>query len=350
MLAAVEPARVCVVVKADGYGHGAVPVARAALDAGADWLAVALVEEGVQLRDAGIDADVLVLAPAPGTSLTTAIERRLTLTADSARSIEEASRATAADAGVLQMHLKVDTGMHRVGVTPGEAVELARRIIATPGLSLGGTWTHFARADEPTLATTGDQLARFSAVVAELRRSGIDPGIVHAANSAGALTNSDARLDMVRCGITAWGLAPGPGQEPAAGLRPALRLVSAISALRRIGAGEGVSYGHRWTASRETTIGTVPVGYADGIRRDSSSHGVEVLVGDRPRPIVGAVTMDQLMIDLGDDDVGRGDEVVLIGRQGECEVTAWDWAERLDTIAYEVLCAISGRVPRVHMP
>jgi len=350
LVAVSSPAELCVVVKADGYGHGAVPVARAALAAGATSLAVALVEEALELREAGMTAPVLVLSRAPAEALAPAVAAEVSLTVDGEGALDELAAVVAADPSgrPVGVHLKVDTGMHRVGASPETATTLARRIVASDGLALAGTWTHLARADEPEVPTTDLQLDRFDAVLAELRAAGIDPGRVHAANSAGALAHPRARYDMVRCGIAAYGIAPAEGLVGTAALRPALSWRSAVSATRRVPAGDGVSYGHRWTAGTDTTIATVPVGYADGVRRDAGVCGVEVLVGGRRRRIVGNVTMDQLLIAVGDDEVHVGDEVVLIGRQGDEVVTAAEWADHLDTIPYEVVCAVGARVPRHH--
>lgn len=350
LVAGASPAELCVVVKADGYGHGAVPVARAALAAGATSLAVALVEEALELREAGVTAPVLVLSRAPHEALAPAVAAEVSLTVDGEDAVDELAAAVAVDppGRPVGVHLKVDTGMHRMGASPEAATTLARRIVASDGLALAGTWTHLARADEPEVPTTDLQLDRFDAVLAELRAAGIDPGRVHAANSAGALAHPRARYDMVRCGIAAYGIAPAEGLVGTADLRPALSWTSAVSATRLVPAGDGVSYGHRWTAGTDTTIATVPVGYADGVRRDAGVRGVEVLVGGRRRRIVGNVTMDQLLIDVGDDEVHVGDEVVLIGRQGDEVVTAAEWADHLDTIPYEVVCAVGARVPRHH--
>lgn len=346
------PARLCVVVKADGYGHGAVPVARAALGAGAGWLAVALVEEALELRAAGIGAPILLLSPAPASGIVAALEADVDLTVDGRDAVAAVAAAVAGTTGptrLARVHLKIDTGMHRMGAAPDEAVGVARHVVAAPGVTLAGTWTHLARADEPDVPTTAVQQSRFEEAVAAMRAAGIDPGLLHVANSAGALAHPATRFDMVRCGLASWGIAPGPAMVDDGALTPALSLVSAVSARRRVRAGEGVSYGHHWVADRDTTVVTVPIGYADGVRRDAGFRGVEVLVGGCRRPIVGAVTMDQLMVDVCDDDVGVGDEVVLIGRQGGVEVTATEWAARLDTIPYEVVCAIGRRVPRIHL-
>jgi alanine racemase len=343
-----EPAEILAVVKADGYGHGAVPVARAALEAGATWLGVALVEEGVALREAGIDAPILVLSePAPDAAAAV-VEHRLTPVVYTPGGIDTLAKAVV-DAGTdvpLAVHLKVDTGMHRVGVAPDEAVLLATRVGARTELVLGGVCTHFAVADEPDDPYTAEQLARFHAVLGDLDAAGMRPPLVHAANSAGLLAFPAARFDLARVGIAIYGIPPAPELADRAELRPALSLKAQISHVKHLEAGARLSYGLRYELAHAGWIATVPIGYADGVPRNLAEVGGEVIVGGRRRPVAGTVTMDQLMVDLGNDEAAVGDEVVLIGRQGDAEVTAQEWAERLGTIAYEIVCGIGPRVPR----
>jgi alanine racemase len=341
------PAALCAVVKADGYGHGAVPVARAALDGGATWLAVALVEEGVALRDAGIDAAVLLLSEPPADAMAEVVARRLTPTLYTPQGLDALERA-AADASV-PVHVKVDTGMHRVGARPDDAVTLARRVAGSPSLRLEGLWTHLAVADEPDDAYTAAQLAAFNEVVAELDRAGVTPELLHAANSAGAVAHPPARYDLVRCGIAVYGHAPSP-DVAAADLRPAMSLKARVSYVKRVEAGSRLSYGLRYRVDTDSVIATVPLGYADGVPRRLSAVGGEVLIGGRRLPLAGTVTMDQVMVDCGPGaDVQAGDEVVLFGRQGDAEMRAEEWAGALDTISYEILCGIGARVPRVYV-
>lgn len=344
------PARVCAVVKADGYGHGAVPVARAALAAGASWLAVALVEEAAELRAAGLEGPILLLSEARPAEHAEVVALGLRATLYTGPGVEAASAAAIAAGATLAVHLKVDTGMHRVGCAPGEAVALAQAVEAAPGLALEGVWTHCAVADEPGNAFTAEQLRRFDAVRDALAAAGIEPSLAHAANSAAAIAHPGARYDLVRAGIAVYGIAPSPALEGELDLRPALSLRSEVTHVKRVGAGEGISYGLHHTFDHEATVVTVPVGYADGVRRRLGLLHQEVLIGGRRRPIVGVVTMDQLMVDCGDDPVAVGDEVVLLGRQGREEVTAAEWAAALDTIGYEITCAIGPRVPRRHLP
>jgi alanine racemase len=345
----VAPAAVCAVVKADGYGHGAVPIARAALDAGATWLAVALVEEGVELRDAGIDAPILVLSEPVPDAASVVIAQHLTPVVYTTGGVDALAKAAiASGAGEsIAVHMKVDTGMHRVGCSPAEAVTLAQHITGDrPELRLAGTCTHFAVADEPSNPYTAEQVQSFEEVLATLRANGIDPGIVHACNTAGAITTPAARYDMVRAGIGIYGIPPAPELASAVALQPALAVKARVSHVQQLAAGERVSYGLRYRADQATTLATVPIGYADGVPRELSHNGGAALVGGRRCTIAGTVTMDQLMVDVGDARVQVGDEVVLLGRQGDEEITATEWAERMNTIAYTVVCGIGPRVPR----
>jgi alanine racemase len=343
--AAAAPSALWAVVKADGYGHGAVEVARAALDGGATGLCVALVSEGVALRQAGlVDVPVLVLSQQPDDELSQLVEAGLTATVYSAQAADALAAAAAARAVPVSVHLKVDTGMHRAGCRPEAVRDLARTLKAyAPWLRWDGIFTHLACADDPTHPVNDRQLLAFERVLDELDAR---PHLVHAANSAGALAHPRARFDLVRAGIAIYGIEPGPGvANRCGGLRPALRLSSRVSWVQRVEAGEGISYGWRTVLNRDTTVATVPIGYADGVSRHHAGRG-EVLVGGRRRRILGAVTMDQLMVDCGDDDVSVGDEVVLIGQQGTEVVRVEDWAHWTGTIGYEVVCAISDRVPR----
>jgi alanine racemase len=346
--AAVAPALLCAVVKADGYGHGAIAVSEAAVAAGADWLAVALVEEGAVLRKAGIQAPILLLSQPRLSDLGAVVRWDLRVCLHSATAAGLLAEAARAQGKVARVHLKVDTGMNRVGVAPAQALAVAREIERHPELELEGVFTHCAVADEPDNPFTDVQLDRFEAVLDELADAGISPALRHAANSATAIVHPRGRYDLVRAGISVYGIPPAPGLAAELGLRPALSLRAEVSMVKRVPAGEGISYGHRHRTDTDTTVATVPIGYADGVPRRLGLCGGEVLIGGRRRPILGVVTMDQLMVDCGDDHVEPGDEVVLIGRQGDEEVSAEEWAERLDTIAYEIVCGIGPRVPRVY--
>lgn len=337
--ALVAPAAVCVVVKADAYGHGDVPVAEAVVEAGADLLAVAITEEGVRLREAGVEAPILLLYEPPAGDVADLVEWSLTPT------IYRPELVGVLAGSGIDVHLAVDTGMHRAGVDPDDAVALARAILDA-GLGLVGTWTHLAAADtDPEF--TAHQLDRFATVLDDLVAAGIDPGIRHAANTPGALDHPAARLDLVRIGLAAYGLSPDP-RRPDPGLRPAMSVVSKVSFTRRLRAGERPSYGRVRPLPADAVVATVPIGYADGYPRGLGA-GFEVLVGGRRRPLAGTVTMDQILVDLEGAEVAVGDEVVLLGRQGDAEVTADDWAAALGTISYEVVSRLGARLPRRYL-
>ena len=358
------PARLCAVVKAGGYGHGAPEVARAALQGGSDWLAVALVQEGRELREAGIGAPVLLLSEPPPDDMAEVVGWSLTPTLYTRTGMDALARAVRAGGPVgsqpgggpprrpFPVHVKVDTGMHRVGAAPDEAVALALEVAANPELDLEGFWTHLAVADEVDDPYTDGQVARFDAALADLARHGIHPPLRHAANSAGAMWHPAARYDMVRCGIALYGAAPaanGIDRLPAPSLRPAMALKARVSFVKRVAAGSRLSYGLRYRAEQETVVATVPLGYADGVTRSLSATGGQVLIGGQRWPLSGTVTMDQILVDCGPaSTVATGDEAVLLGVQGDGAISAWEWAERTGTIAYEVLCGISARVPRLY--
>lgn len=351
LAALAAPARVCAVVKAAGYGHGAVRAAEAALAGGASWLAVALVEEGIELRDGGITAPVIVLSEPPADAFADVVRADLRVAVYTPDGVDAAAKAVATagpDHPPLPVHVKVDTGMHRVGADPATAAAVARDVASRPELRLEGLWTHFAVADEPDQAPfTEAQLDRLLAVRDGLAAGGVRPAMLHAANSAGTIAFPRARLDLVRCGIAVYGLDPSPALAGRVALQPALSLRARVSFVKEVAAGEGASYGLRWRAPERTVVATVPIGYADGVPRRLSILGGEVLIGGHRRRLAGTVTMDQILVDCGPGaDVHPGDEVVLIGRQGTEEIRAWEWADRLGTIGYEIVCGIGARVPR----
>jgi alanine racemase len=345
-VAAVKPAHseLMAVVKANAYGHGDAAVARAALEAGATWLGVALVEEGIALRDAGIEGPVLVLSEFPPGAEADALAARLT---PSLYGEDGLARLSAVAAPGTAVHVKVDTGMHRVGVHPSEAAAGFVDEVVAAGLALEGLWTHFARSEEDE-STTRDQLTRFRAAVDEVKAAGHVPRLLHAANSAATILHEDSHLDLVRPGIAIYGIPPGPGVGAALGLRPALTWRTAVAFVKRLAAGERTSYGHRYTLARDANVATVPVGYADGYPRAAASRA-DVLIRGRRCRVAGNVTMDQLIVDCGDLPVEAGDEVVILGRQGEEVVTADELADRAETIAYEIVTRIGDRVPREHV-
>jgi alanine racemase len=338
------PSAVWAVVKADGYGHGAAPIASAALEGGAQGLCVALVQEGVALRDAGLTCPILVLSEQPADDLGAAVRADLQLTVYSTNQIEAIAAAGGHDHPV---HLKIDTGMRRVGAAANEALTLAAAIAASAAVRLEGLCTHLAVADEPVDQFTSAQLESFDDILTALVVAGHHPAVVHAANSAAAIAHPLSRFDMVRVGIAIYGISPGPALNwMAAALRPALALRARVSHVKRVRAGDRISYGLRHRFDEPTTVATLPLGYADGVPRRLFGTGGEVLIGGRRRPIVGVVTMDQLMVDCGDDTVEVGDEAVLIGSQGDESISAVEWGEWLGTIGYEVVCGISSRIER----
>lgn len=343
-----SPAALMAVVKANAYGHGAVPVARAALDGGAAGLCVALVQEGIELRRGGVDAPVLVLTEQPPDTIPELVAHRLTPTV---YSTEYADALAAHASSELAVHVKVDTGMQRAGADPADVTGLVTHVRSlAPRLALAGLFTHLACADEPDRSANTEQLDLLDRSLAALGASA--PALVHAANSAAALALPRARRSFVRCGIAVYGISPGAGVDHlTGGLRPALRLVARVSHVKRVAAGSHVSYGWRHRFENDTTVATVPIGYADGVPRRLGTlpdrPGADVLIGGRRCPIVGVVTMDQLVVDVGDAAVAVGDAVVLIGAQGGERIRAEDWAERLGTIGYEIVCGIGARVPRV---
>jgi alanine racemase len=329
------------VLKADGYGHGYAPVARAALEAGATWLGVALVEEGIALRNEGMDAPILVLSEFPRGSEREALAASLTPTVYTPEGLVAVAESGAP--GPIGVHLKVDTGMHRAGLWPPEDAPAFAKEILRQGLNLEGLYTHFACADEDAMGTT-KQLRWLLAVADRLRAEGIHP-LLHAANSAATVLYPETHLDMVRTGAAMYGIDPGGGIAERCGVRPALTWRSEVATVKRLPAGERISYGWRYTLERDSNVANVPVGYEDGYSRSLSSKA-EVLIRGRRHRVAGTVTMDQILIDCGDDEVASGDEVVLIGEQGDERITADELASRIGTIGYEVVTAISERVPR----
>ena len=345
------PVQVWAVVKANGYGHGSVPVAQAALAGGATGLCVAIVDEGVALRRAGITAPILLLSEQPAELADLIVGYQLTPTVTTTRGAAVLAASASAADQTVKIHIKVDTGMHRVGVSPNEAVSLASFISSYESLTIEGVYTHFAVADDPSHPANASQLSAFDAVLDGLSSRGINPPLVHAANSAAALANEASRFTMVRLGIAMYGLRPGAGvAELCAGLIPAMSLKARVSAVRWVEAGEAVSYGLVRPLTKGSLIATVPIGYADGVPRALGRTNIQVLLNGVPRSFAGTITMDQLMIDCeSDSSVTVGDEVVLIGKQGEHSVTADDWAEALGTIGYEIVCGISPRIFRRYL-
>ena len=350
MAAHVAPAELLAVVKADGYGHAAAVVAERALAAGATRLGVALVEEGLALREAGIVAPILILSEPSPQAMRDAIAAGITPTLYSIDGIISAHNAAMELGEVVGVHLKVDTGMHRVGADPQDTLQLASLINDGDDLRLEGIWTHLAVADRPSDSYTATQVMLFDATLAALERHGVTAPVHHLANSAAAISLSTTHRDWVRCGISLYGYLPSPelAGHLAAPLVPVLSLKAQVTYLRTLEAGERPSYGRIAPLSKDTDVAIVPLGYADGIPRNLGQVGGEVLIRGRRRPIVGNVTMDQIIVDCGSiGEVIVGDEVVLLGRQGTQRIDATEWARLVGTIPYEILCAIGPRVPRV---
>ncbi len=330
----VAPSKLWAVVKADAYGHGDAPIASAALDAGATGLAVALVEEAVRLREAGVDAPILLLSEPALEDVGALAEWEISSAAYRPEFI------ASLPAGAPPVHVKVDTGMHRVGTDAAEAIAMARRL----GPRLGGLWTHLAVAEEdPEFTRT--QIDRFDRTAAQLVSSGITPPVLHVANTAGALAYPGSRKDVCRVGLGVYGLYPAPDLRPRVDLYPVMRVVSHVSHVRRHPAGSRPSYGRRRALAADANVASIPIGYADGVPRAWSDEGCVLIRGKR-FPLAGTVTMDQLVVDVGNEPIEVGDPVVLIGRQGSQEITADEWAAASNTISYEIVCGIGPRLPR----
>jgi alanine racemase len=342
-----EERLICMPVKADAYGHGSVQAARAALKAGVHYLAVATVDEGILLREEGIDIPILLLSiPQPEELPDMAANSLIPFVSDK-EFAAEAANAAARVGQRLPVHLKVDTGMGRVGVSPKNAAELAGFIVSRPSLFYTGTATHLAVTDSrarESVEFTKTQLALFRKAISAIKQAGLDPGIVHAANSGGVLLHEDSWFDMVRPGIALYGYSPIGPADTTLPLKPVMELRSKITFLKKIKKGETVSYGRRWTAPDDTWIGTLPLGYADGLPRALENFSVRIRDGFYP--LVGRVCMDQCMVNLGKEtDIGRWEEVTIFGGSA---ASAADLAEKVGTIPYEVTCNVSRRVPRIY--
>lgn len=339
--------QVLVAVKADAYGHGAVEVCRLIERTGAaDWLGVATVGEGITLREAGITLPILKLSMARGEEVFDAVAADLSLVVVDAESIAEASAAASTQGKTIAVHLKVDTGMRRIGCPPEQAAELARQATAAPGLKLVGVMSHLPISDVPAGEEfTRNQIALFAKVAAEVENA-VGPLIKHLAASGGVLTYPEAWFDLVRPGIIAYGDYPDPQSPQSVPLLPTLEWRSTLTFVKKVSAGETVGYSRAWTAPRDTWIGTVPIGYADGYNRRFSNNA-RMLVNGRSCEVAGRICMDQVMIDLGPDATDQvGDVVTILGRDGDEEITTAELAERMGTIPYEVTCLITPRVGR----
>jgi len=344
------PALMMTVVKADGYGHGMLPAARAAREAGADWLGVATIDEAVALREGGDTGPVLCWLGVPGEDYAAAIERVIDVTAYSLAELEEIESAARALGATARVQFKVDTGLSRGGCAFADWPTLAgaaRRAEETGHVRVTGVWSHFACSDDPAHPANDEQEAFFREALVIADDAGLRPEVRHLANSAAAILRPGARFDLVRCGIASYGLDPAPGQAGTAdlGLVPAMTVRSRLAMVKRIPAGASVSYGHTWTAERDTTVALVPAGYGEGVPR-AAGNRADVAVGGKRRPIRGVVCMDQFVVDLGDDTAAPGDDVVLFGTGAAGDPTATDWAAAVGTINYEIVTRIGGRFTR----
>ncbi|MFZ5852099.1 MAG: alanine racemase [Actinomycetota bacterium] len=348
------PAGVMAVVKADGYGHGLLPSARAAVDGGATWLGVAVLEEALALRAAGLTVPVLSWLAGPGEDYPAALAAGVDVGVNAGWALAEVTAAAAAAGRPARVHLKVDTGLSRAGATPEDwpgLVAAATRAQQDGLVEVVGVWSHLAYADAPGHPTVARQLAVFDEAVGVARAAGLNPPLRHLANSAATLTLPAAHLDLVRPGLAVYGLSPVPDEAPPAayGLRPAMTLRARLALVKRVPAGVGVSYGHAYTTPRATVLGLVPAGYADGVPRHAGGpdRPAPLLVGGARHQVAGRVCMDQFVVDLGQDSPAQaGDEVVLFGPGEQGEPTAQDWAEAAGTISYEIVTRLGPRLRR----
>jgi alanine racemase len=344
------PAATMAVVKADAYGHGLVPVARAAQAGGATWLGTAVLTEALMLREAGLSGRILAWLAAPGENYSAALDADIDVAAYADWQLDEIAAAARSTGRQARVHLKADTGLTRGGVMPADwsvVLDQALALEADGVVRVVGIWTHFAYADAPGHPTIAAQLAAFRRAVNLAERAGLRPEVRHAANSAATLTLPDAHFDLVRPGLAVYGLSPIPDLATAdeLGLRPAMRLRAQVALVKRVPAHQGVSYGHTYTTTDDTRVALVPLGYADGVPRHASNSG-PVRVGGTTFRLAGRVCMDQVVLDVGDAPVAPGDTAVLFSDGRDGEPTAQDWAEAAGTISYEIVTRISARLPR----
>lgn len=340
------------VVKADAYGHGMVPCARAARQAGAEWLGVATPEEALALRAAGVGGRVLCWLWTPGGPWRDCVEADIDVTVSSQWALREAAAAARAAGRTARVQLKIDAGLGRNGAQPADwpALAAAARAAERDGLvKVTGVWAHFSCADEPGHPSIDRELAVFRTALAQAEAAGLEPEVRHIANSPGTLTLPESHFDLVRPGVAMYGISPVPqvGGPADFGLRPVMTFAARLASVKRVPGGHGVSYGHSYVTPGETTLALVPVGYADGVPRHASCAG-PVLVAGKWRTVAGRVAMDQFVVDLGGDAAAAGDEAILFGPGDRGEPTAEDWARACGTIAYEIVTRIGPRVPRVY--
>jgi alanine racemase len=353
LVAAAAPAATMAVVKADAYGHGLVPAARAARAGGAQWLGTAVLAEALALRAAGVDGRILAWLAAPGEDFSAGVAADVDVSAYAGWQVDEIAAAARATGRPARVHLKVDTGLGRGGAMPSDwpaLVARSRQWESAGDVEVVGVWTHLAYADAPGHPTIAAQVAVFEQAVSAAEAGGLRPQVRHVANSAATLTLPSAHFDLVRPGLAVYGLSPipevaGPAQL---GLRPAMTLQARVALVKDAPAGHGVSYGHTYHTSADTRLALVPLGYADGVPRHASGRG-PVRVGGRTFPVAGRVCMDQLVLDVGDAPVAPGDLAVLFGDGRGGEPTAEDWAQASGTISYEIVTRVSPRLPRRYL-
>jgi alanine racemase len=354
----VNGAALMAIVKADAYGHGLIPAARAAQAGGATWLGTAVLQEAVMLRKAGVGGRILAWLAAPGEHWSAAVEHDIDISASAPWAVAEIAKTAAEVGRIARLHLKVDTGLGRGGSAVAdwpELVDAAAKAEADGVVNVVGLWSHFANADTPGHPSNQAQVEAFREAVHHAEARGLRPEVRHLANSPAILTRRDVYFDLVRPGLACYGLSPVPDQiSPAdVGLRPAMSVCARLVMVKQVPAGHGVSYGHHYVTDRPSRLGLVPLGYADGVPRHGSggngAPGAPVLAAGRTLRVAGRVCMDQFVIDLGDADARAGDEVVLFGDGGAGEPTAQDWAEACGTISYEIVTRFGPRLPRVYV-
>jgi alanine racemase len=346
LLQKISKVQVMAVVKANAYGHGLIPTAKAAIEGGATWLGVARIDEAESLREGGLQCPILVMGHVPGEGLESAIHLDISITIWSQDQVQIVSSASQIVGKKANIHLKVDTGMGRLGIQPEQVLSFAEYVSNQSSILLEGIFTHYARADEEDQSTTDQQDQAFKIALNSISKAGLLPPIVHAANSAAAISRPSTHFNMVRPGIALYGLQPSNTTQLPDEFRPAMVWKTILTQVKTLPPGSGVSYGHEYITNKEEQIGTLPVGYADGFRR---FQGNLVITGGKLVPVVGRVCMDQVCVQLDEVPAAKeGDEVVLIGSQGDNSITAEQIAKRWGTINYEVVCGVSARVPRIY--
>ncbi|BAY28538.1 alanine racemase [Nostoc carneum NIES-2107] len=340
------------VVKADAYGHGAVSVAKTALESGASWLGVATVPEGIQLREAGIKAPILILGAIQTPEQIQAIAQwklQPTLCSPKQALVFSNTLEAIQHSSPLPVHIKLDTGMSRLGTNWQQTGEFVQLVKSLPHLSIASIYSHLATADDPDTTVMKEQHRRFEEAIAQIKAMGIEPPCLHLANSAATLADSSLHYNIVRVGLAVYGLYPSEHLQNTINLQPVLQVKARVTQVKTISAGTGVSYGHQFIASHELRIAVVGIGYADGVPRHLSNN-MQVLIRGQRIPQIGTITMDQLMVDVSSiPDIQEGEVVTLLGQQGKEQISANDWAKKLDTISWEILCGFKHRLPRVSM-